>query len=39
MNATNIDIDILRVHVDNMLRKWVIDQDYKILIKAILMET
>ena len=31
MNATNIDIDILRIDVDNMLRKWIIDQDYKIL--------
>ena len=31
MNTTNIDIDTLRIDVDNMLRKWIIDQDYKIL--------
>ena len=30
-NATNIDIDTLRVDVDNMLRNGIIDQDYKIL--------
>ena len=30
-NATNIDIDTLRIHVDNMLRNGIIDQDYKIL--------
>ena len=30
-NATNIDIDILRIDVDNMLRNGIIDQDYKIL--------
>ena len=31
MNATNIDIDTLRIDVDNMLRNGIIDQDYKIL--------
>ena len=31
MNTTNIDIDTLRIDVDNMLRKWIIDKDYKIL--------
>ena len=36
-NATNIDIDTLRIDVDNMLRNRIIDQDYKIL-KTILME-
>ena len=36
-NATNIDIDTLRIDVDNMLRNGIIDQDYKIL-KTILME-
>ena len=30
-NATNIDIDTLRIDVDNMLRNGIIDQDYKIL--------
>ena len=30
-NAANIDIDTLRIDVDNMLRNGVIDQDYKIL--------
>ena len=30
-NATNIDIDTLRVDVDNTLRNGKIDQDYKIL--------
>ena len=30
-NATNIDIDTLRIDVDNMLRNEIIDQDYKIL--------
>ena len=28
-NATNIDIDTLRIDVDNMLRNGIIDQDYK----------
>ena len=36
-NATNIDIDTLRIVVDNMLRNGIIDQDYKIS-KPILME-
>ena len=36
-NATNIDIDTLRIDVDNMLHNGIIDQDYKIL-KTILME-
>ena len=31
MNATNINIDTLRIDVDNMLRNGIIDQDYKIL--------
>ena len=31
MNATNIDIDTLRIDVDNMLCNGIIDQDYKIL--------
>ena len=30
-NATNTDIDTLRIDVDNMLRNGIIDQDYKIL--------
>ena len=30
-NATNIDIDTLRIDVDNMLCNGIIDQDYKIL--------
>ena len=30
-SATNIDIDTLRIDVDNMLRNGIIDQDYKIL--------
>ena len=30
-NATNIDIDNLRIHVDNMLRNRITDRDYKIL--------
>ena len=30
-NATNINIDTLRIEVDNMLRNRIIDQDYKIL--------
>ena len=30
-NATNIDIDTLRIDVDNMLLNGIIDQDYKIL--------
>ena len=30
-NATNIDIDTLRIDVDNMLRNGIIEQDYKIL--------
>ena len=30
-NATNIDIDTLRIDVDNMLRNGIIYQDYKIL--------
>ena len=30
-NATNIDIDTLRIDVDNMLHNGIIDQDYKIL--------
>ena len=30
-NATNIDIDTLRIDVDNLLRNGIIDQDYKIL--------
>ena len=29
-NATNIDINTLRIDVDNMLRNVIIDQDYKI---------
>ena len=28
-NATNIDIDTLRIDVDNMLRNGIIGQDYK----------
>ena len=31
MNATNINIDTLRIDVDNMLRNGIIAQDYKIL--------
>ena len=30
-NATNIDIDTLKIDVDNMLHNGIIDQDYKIL--------
>ena len=30
-NATNIDIDTLRIDVDNMLPNGIIDQGYKIL--------
>ena len=30
-NATNIDIDTLRIDVDSILRNGIIDQDYKIL--------
>ena len=30
-NATDIDIDTLRIDVDNMLRNGIIDQEYKIL--------
>ena len=29
-NATNIDVDTLRIDVDNMLCNGIIDQDYKI---------
>ena len=36
-NATNIDIDTLRIDVDNMLCNGIIDQDYKIF-KTILTE-
>ena len=36
-NAYNIDIDTLRIDVDNMLDNGIIDQDYKILME-ILME-
>ena len=30
-NATNIEIDILRIDVDNVLYNGITDQDYKIL--------
>ena len=30
-NATNIDIDILKIDVDNLLRNGIIDQNYEIL--------
>ena len=31
MSATNIDIDTLRIDIDNMLRNGIIDQEYKVL--------
>ena len=30
-NTTNIDSDTLSIDIENMLRKGIIDQDYKIL--------
>ena len=34
-NATNIDIDTIRIDVDNMLRNGIIDQDYKTVLMEI----